>query len=787
MIGRQLLIGVVLTGALCSAGAQETAEPETPAAVAPDTAEPQALDSVAVVPLREEAPEPQAAEASATTQLEEIVVTATKRAAPVRNIPATINVLSGEDLEREGVQSIDQIVQQVPGVNLTDDGTGGSAKRVTIRGVSTGFGVNPTTGTLFGDLPFSDPFAPKVGLDPNPFDMETVEVLKGPQGTLFGGTGLNGLIRYVPEAPHLDEFRVKYYTQLMSYPGVGGSAWNYGGAVNAPFADHTAALRVVGFRRESPGYVDDTRRDASDVNTLEQYGLRGALTWMPAEYWKVSLMAATQHTEEADIPYTDNYDGDLSHNDASRPSPAEYSYSLATLGIEREFEWGTLLSQTSYFEKKFDIFVDASRAIGGVLPLLGAADYNRSDGFTQEIRAVSAPGDSPWKWLAGAFYYQLDLYDCANVAAAGGLPELAIRIPALLTGILPNVCPGNAEELRGQLNIANLIGDVQLRETALFGELSRSLGEDWEATLGARVYRSEAGGIVTTAGAIYATQNNLMEVSRENNVREQGVSPKVSIVYSPTDELRSYVTVSRGFRFGGPQIGASTPNTDVPEIYKSDSLWNYEVGVRSDWLDRTLRIDLSAYHLDWTDPQVFQKQDLVAGIALGNFIDNVGGARGNGVELSLRYLFPFAPGLSLDAAGAWNDTRTTEAFDSSTGVTVPKDSPWPLSPRWQTATTLAYLLPIMDWQLGASARHIYMGKACNTIECTAQVFGYHQLDLNVFVAPIVDSWWPQFSVALTNVTDERGYGNITTNPEPANDSITYIAPRTVVLRLSGSF
>src|SRR3546814_4564974 len=102
--------------------------------------------------------------------------------------------------------------------------------------------------------------------------MATVEVLKGPQGTLFGGTGLNGLIRYVPQEPQLDDFHLKYYTQLQSYPGNGGNAWNYGAAINAPFADHTAELRIMGFRRDSPGYVDATRRGGKpDVNTLEQY------------------------------------------------------------------------------------------------------------------------------------------------------------------------------------------------------------------------------------------------------------------------------------------------------------------------------------------------------------------------------------------------------------------------------------------------------------------------------------------------------------------------------------
>ncbi|HZP12420.1 MAG TPA: Plug domain-containing protein, partial [Nevskiaceae bacterium] len=225
MSTRSSLVGLVLICALRGAQAQEAAqEPAT-------TDKP--LDTIPVTPQSDKKEElPAATEASGATQLQEVVVTSTKRVTPLRKIAGTVNVLSGEDLEREGIQSLDQIVQQVPGVNLTDEGTGGQQKRVTIRGISTPLGANATAGTLLGDIPFSDPFLPKVQLDPNPFDMATVEVLKGPQGTLFGGTGLNGLIRYVPELPQLDGVHVKYYTQFLSYPGNGGSAWNYGAVLN---------------------------------------------------------------------------------------------------------------------------------------------------------------------------------------------------------------------------------------------------------------------------------------------------------------------------------------------------------------------------------------------------------------------------------------------------------------------------------------------------------------------------------------------------------------------------
>jgi iron complex outermembrane receptor protein len=770
---RRVACGVLLAGMLCSAHAQETADA---AADAPT------LAMISLPADQDQTATPQRAGDSEPTQLEEIVVTATKRPTSVRKIAGTVNVLSGEDLEREGVQSIDQIVSLVPGVNLTDEGTGGTAKRITIRGVSAGVNVNPTAGTLFGDIPFSDPFLPKVGLDPNPFDMATVEVLKGPQGTLFGGTGLNGLIRYVPEAPQLDDFHVKYYTQLQSYPGNGGSAFNYGAMINAPFADNTAAVRLVAFHRDSPGYTDNTRADGKkDVNTLEQYGVRGELTWLPADNWKVALMGTTQHTREDDLAYTSNYDGQLEHSDSPRASPAVYQYTLGSLNIDRTFDWADLISQTSYTEKKYNIFLEASRALGGIAPLLAGADANHSDGITQEFRLVSAPSESPWKWLAGAYYYKLHLYDCAGVGAAEGLPTLTV--PGALEGVVANPCPGNVSRIGDELNIGQIIGDVDLQEDALFGELTRSFGDYWESTLGARVYRIQSGGTVSTSGVVYASANQGQAASRDADTEQRGVSPKASIVFHPTDDLRAYFTVSRGFRFGGPQIGASTPTTTVPTVYKSDSLWNYELGLRTDWLDRTLIADASLYYIDWTNPQVYQ----IDSTRTVGFIDNVGGAKGKGVEMSLRYLFPFLRGLSLDSAVALNHTVTTKAFASASGTEVPSGSPWPLSPRWQTSTTLAYTVPIDAWQAGASLRHTYLGQACNQIECTAQVFGYRTLDFNLFASGPDGSWWPRLSVTMNNLTDERGYGNITTNPAPASDTVNYIAPRSLVVRLSGDF
>ncbi|MDP9139669.1 MAG: TonB-dependent receptor [Pseudomonadota bacterium] len=735
-------------------------------------------------------------EQSRPAQLDDIVVTATKRATPTRKIPATLSVLSGEDLEREGVQGIEQIVALVPGVNLADDGQG-QAKRITIRGISADTNVNFTTGTLFGDVPFSDPYIPKVQLDPNPFDMATVEILKGPQGTLFGGSGLNGMIRYVPTAPEFDGTHVKYFAQLNSFPGNGDSGWSYGAVLNTPFANDSAALRLLGFRRDAPGFIDDTQSGKDDVNSTEQYGYRAMLTWLPVFDWKVSLMAVGQHTLQDDVAFTSNLDGRLERSNTPRPSPTETDYTLASVGIEHSFSWADFVSQTAAFEKEWNASLDSARIVpGGQVPVLTVVGYNQSESFSQEFRLSSpAEADSPWRWLAGAVYYNARLFDCAEAlletTGIVGLPGLLDLGPLLqsallqpLSGIVATPCRQNADHARGRLDIGNLVGDIELEEQALFGEISRELGEHWEVTLGTRLYRTQSEGTVTNAGALYLPQTASQGGNgrRDAAIKEQGVSPKASIVFDTTTGFRSYLTVSRGFRFGGIQVGSSTLTTQVPGFFESDSLWNYELGVRTDWFDRSLTIDASIYYIDWTNPQVYQ----TSADSLASFIDNVGGAQGCGADLSLRYFLPFVDGLSLSASASWNRTETTEVFESSTGASVPAGSKWPLAPEWQTSASLSYMLPLASWRSAISLRHSYTGTACNVIECSYPVFGYRTLDLNLSLASLLHASWPELSVSLSNLGDERGIGNVASSTL-LGEAVSYIPPRSLVVRISGSF
>ena len=278
---------------------------------------------VETIPLAEPVAEPLVADppAQAAARLDEVSVTATKRAANPRDLPASISALRGEDLEQRGYQGQEDFLKLVPGVTFANDNI--TANRITIRGIGADLNTSNTTGVFIGDVPFEDPTLPRVTLDPNPFDLARIEVLKGPQGTLFGGSALNGAVRYVPEEPELEQWHARTYFQLEEVQQ-GGVGTNFGGVVNVP-AGETLAFRLVGFKRRSAGWVDDEQRELEDINETTQDGGRLLALWQPGEAWKISAMAIVQDTRTADASFTDNREGELSRSNTPQASPVEHS------------------------------------------------------------------------------------------------------------------------------------------------------------------------------------------------------------------------------------------------------------------------------------------------------------------------------------------------------------------------------------------------------------------------------------------------------------------------------
>ncbi|MES2488360.1 MAG: TonB-dependent receptor [Pseudomonadota bacterium] len=758
---------------------QQTSVPaeSTPASPPADASIATELETIPLAKRRPSDPEPIKA-ARTSPQLEEIIVTATKREESLRDIPQSITALSGGELERSGAQGIEDIVKKVPGVNIASEN---GFTRITIRGIASLNNTSSTTGIMLGNVSFADQYVPLVALDQQVFDLRTVEVLKGPQGTLFGASALNGAIRYVPEPATLGVFSAKYFAQYVSIEH-GGAEPIYGAAVNIPAGD-TAAFRLVGFNRKSPGYIDNLQLGEKDTNRLAQHGGRVIGSWQPNEDWKIDLIGATQRTSIYDIALTDGLNGNLSSNNRPRRSPQTDGYDMGGLTVEYAFDWAQFVSESAYVKKNSVHFYENTRNLVAdtSVPLAGISGGGNSNTYSQELRLVSpSDSDSNWRWIGGIFGSRQKLLSKADLQAGNALipPELN---DALLQPLLDGLGLGGIINPAGNISLLGLIADVTITEVAAFGEVTRKLGESWELTLGGRLYRTRSFGENTQRGVLLTVLNQSPSKVVKGGVQEQAFNPKVSLLWHATDDITSYATISKGFRVGGLQSGVTLPisATQAPAAFKSDIIWNYEAGVRTEWLDKTLSADLTAFYIDWQNPQVFQA-DSTTNL---QYLDNAGGVKSPGLDFALRWITPWQ--VMLTSSATYAKTVTTKPFQTGSGNIAAPGSGWPYAPKWQTATTISYPLELNDWTITTSFTHTYMGTATNDLNDQKPIFNYRLLDAQIGVLSTAYPWIPELNLTVNNLLDKRGV----TTRIPQGNSVDggYTQPRTIILRLSGSF
>ncbi|HEY1127813.1 MAG TPA: TonB-dependent receptor, partial [Roseateles sp.] len=290
--------------------------PDEGTALAAADGDPEVLLTIPVPNRETAAAEPSPARAPSSAQLEEIVVTATKREKSAREIPVSITALRGEDLEKIGARDVQDYLMQAPGITLVDSQLGeASGRSFTVRGVgpgdSSGLG-NQTMGQFLGDVPLTDPFGNFGAPDLDPYDLSTVEVLRGPQGTTFGASALNGALRYVPKQPEFDRWQARGFverTQLRE----GGTGHTYALGLNAPLGE-TAAVRASGLLQNAPGLYDNLQRGVEDADNRRKWSVRGAARWEPTEKFSVNVMALKQQSRVNDVLQADNGEGRFENN-----------------------------------------------------------------------------------------------------------------------------------------------------------------------------------------------------------------------------------------------------------------------------------------------------------------------------------------------------------------------------------------------------------------------------------------------------------------------------------------
>ncbi len=544
-------------------------------------------------------------------RIEEIVVTATKREESIRDIPASISAFDGAALENEGKLNLFDFIQQTPGVTASQGSSGFT--RVTMRGINTDIspysGFPSTVGFFVGDVALNDTYIAGITPDLSAFDLSGVQVLKGPQGTLFGGAALSGAIRYELQEPKLGEWQFRGFSQL-NHPQGGSFALTSGAALNIPLLkDDTLAFRVAYIDRHYPGYTDNLRTGDKDVDHSSGNQIRAIGLWEPSESWKIKLTHLGQKTFAPWVLLADNPN---QHTNSSVviPEPSRNSFDMDALEVGYNFDSMRLTSLSSRVGKRANFTGDDTAVLFAPpanYPTAGAAPSTVIDNSTtlnQEIRLQST-GSDPFQWLAGVYvsryhmHFNITIDTVANQQATGaGSP--AANLSALL-GLPISVVTSNTPLLDGD-SIA------RSRENALFTDLSYKLWDRLDLSVGARVYQTQVFGGFVGSGLLILAENNGMDSNTEHTLKEHGVNPKFSATWHFSDDISLYASAAKGYRFGGIQDVPSTPTNNVPPTFKSDTLWNYELGLRTAWFDNTPQADLTVFDSQYKNPIIPQTQ-----------------------------------------------------------------------------------------------------------------------------------------------------------------------------------
>lgn len=757
------------------------------------------FESIPTIPVLQLAPEdgapPMEVREAGPAQLEEIVVTATKRAQSVRDIPASITAFSGEKLESSGQLNLNDFIQKSPGVTAAQGAPGFT--RLTFRGISTDTlptaGNSQPVGIFIGDTAFTDPYIANIVPDLSAFDLAGVEVLKGPQGTLFGGSALSGAIRYTLTEPSLGLWQVRGFSQYAD-PKDGSTALTHGIAINAPIPDSNIAARLNYVHREYSGTVDDVRAGRKDVAASSGNQIRGQVLWQPGN-WKFKFTHITQDfSGDNQLNEVVSPTGPRENGETVLEAPAEHEFGLNSLEAIYDFESMRVVSLTSSVHR--DAYF--SRDITGILAGTPPPGYpatagilteviDNSENISQELRLQST-GDGAFNWLVGAYYFDYEMFfniliDTPLNQSLLGEGSLLGENP-LLAGVfgllgLPN--PGGATALLDGTS------NAESSEKAVFADLSYEFWDRLTLSLGGRFYETEvSGGFIGTGLLIAGNQNDGLQSNSLATIKERGFNPKASATFVINEHASLYASVAKGFRFGGLQSVPSTATNGVPPTYKSDTLWNHEIGLRTQWLDNTLQADLTAFYIRYKDPIITQSTQ---GIPLG-FNTNVSGAISRGLESSILWNTPLE-GLTFAFSGGLTDAYITEQFEASNGDIVEPGTEMPGAARHQFSTTLSYLGYWDRYTFAPSLNYTYVGRGFSNITHDVEINGIGTLNAGLVLGTLGVRGNPAIAINLTNLTDEvapvAGAAGTTLVTQQRTQGFLLNPPRTITARISFEF
>lgn len=646
--------------------------------------------------------------------IDEIVVTATRREANLQDVPISVTAFSQDQLDREGLNSFIDFAQQTPSLGFNNSG-GPAFQTLSIRGVgiasggTAGAGSASTVAVYMDETPVVAPFSRNATIQPILFDINRVEVLRGPQGTLFGASSMGGAIRYITNKPDPAGFEARITTELSTAALEGGGEnYSVSGMANIPLGENLAA-RIVGTFRQEDGYIDrlplsflanpiesDIVPDPfagsaatieENVNSSEIFGTRVSLRWTPLEQLSITPTFHYQRTDldsaiEADVGQGEFLQ--VRFQDEPQSALDEY-YNLL---VEYELGFADFISSTTWIERD----VTAANFLGNLAAALIGQPFdvliantgndlidervNPNELFVQEAR-LQSNSEGNLGWLAGVFY--LD--------QTGGEDQNFLAPSFVAFGKSLGVFPDGAPNFAFSENT-----DTTEEQTGVFVDVSYEFFDEIEASVGLRWTDSKRGTLSFIDGALFGSSVTDREVEFDDEI-----TPRYHLAWRPDDNFMLYGSAAKGFRVGRDQ----TPITGgpcVPDLIalgidpaasgrvEGDSLWNYEIGAKAALLGGRLVTNVAAYYIDWSNIQ--QTVNLACG---SGFVTNAGEAEIRGLELEL-----FArPGdrVSVNLGFSYTDAEAGSEGRFDIPGQEPGD-PLPEVPEWIVTAGAQYSYPI---------------------------------------------------------------------------------------------
>jgi len=702
--------------------------------------------------------------------LTEIIVTATRRAERLQDVPMSITALSADELLKRGANDVNDIIANTPGLSNPAQGLGTSTNLI-MRGVATSASTSNSQSTvsfMLDDIDLNPGTTTFGNANPKLRDVQQVEILRGPQGTLFGAGSLSGVVRYISNKPDLDKFSGSVEVTGSSTDH-GGNSGDVTGVLNAPLIEGKLAARLVAYYDKDAGWVDDAGRGLSDVNYAHNYGARFSLSAKPTDDLSVILTAiddrshefgssATYYFPQSGIP---DYKTQQPFYDVGTAVFDSHIYNLLTTWTPT---WGTLTSTTSYFDR----FVNSTQDYGSFLlaaglpfngPYASAPSVSPSTlhDISQEFR-FDSPQMGPIRYTVGAFYQRIA--SDPNQTVTSNSP------------FVPLVTEGDIHSVQWQ--------------AALYGSGTYTLADRIDFTAGVRVSKDVVHFTTIESGFLSGANSS-------GNELDKPVTPRAAITFRQTNDLTWYFQAAKGYRVGGPNVTAG--NEASLASYRPDSLWNYELGNKVRLLDGRLDINTSVYDIEWSNIQVqlFTPQGFT-------YIGNGGKARIYGLEeeITLRATQWLELGGTVSAdhaattsAAALN--RISYGFfgpapnlepNAATTNGVVSGYRLPGSPELQGSLYGEAQFPILDYQGFVRLSGQYVGSAYTDFNSQGLEFGgytvgnlraglkFPHLDVTAFVDNFTNSSALSSAQDVTQFYVPTGYR---------------IRPRTVGLTLRASF